>query len=192
MDELVACILSQHTIDANSYRAFDRLKAAYATWEQLANQPPEAVADVIRNAGLANQKARTIVRCLGEIRARTGGYDLDFLGALPLLEARAWLMDLPGVGPKTASLVLCFGFGRGAIPVDTHVFRVAWRYGLIEKKIGEAKAHDRLLELVPEDLAYRFHMAFIQHGRLVCKALRPRCETCAIRQGCRFQREAQA
>ncbi len=88
--------------------------------------------------------------------------------------------ELPGVGPKTASIVLCFAFGMDVIPVDTHVYRVAWRLGTIPEKTGEAKAHDLLQAKTPPGYSFRLHMDFIQHGRAVCKAPLPRCEACQI------------
>ncbi len=188
MEELVSCILSQHTSDANSFPAFTRLRERYPRWEDVVADGPEALADVIRKAGLANQKARSIVACLKEIQSRTGEYSLEALRAMPTPEARRWLQELPGVGPKTASIVLCFSMGRHAIPVDTHVFRVSWRLGLIPESIGENKAHDALLALVPEQYAFRFHVALIQHGRITCKAPLPVCERCSVRDQCAWYR----
>lgn len=184
VEELVSCILSQHTADANSFPAFTRLRETYPDWQAVVDAGPEAVAEVVRQAGLANQKARSIVGALKAIRERVGSYSLDHLRDLPMEEARAWLMDLPGVGPKTASIVLCFSFGMGAIPVDTHVFRVGWRLGLYDRKIGEAKAHDALLRLVPPGLAFRFHTTLIQHGRHLCSAQKPTCDRCPVRDRC--------
>lgn len=190
MDELISCILSQHTTDATSFPAFDRLRRAYPDWPSVIRAGPARVAEVIRSAGLANQKARNIVACLKEIRRRTGGFSLDHLAHLPVDEARKWLEDLPGVGPKTASIVLAFAFGMPVVPVDTHVFRVAWRIGWIDRKLGAAKAHDELLEIVPSDLTYRFHMALIRHGRAVCRAPIPKCDVCVIARCCRHYLEA--
>jgi endonuclease-3 len=186
MEELVSCILSQHTADANSFPAFTRLRETYPDWQEVVDAGPEKVADVVRKAGLANQKAKSIVNCLTAIHERHGDYTLEHLRSMPLREARKELMDLPGVGPKTASIVLCFSFGMGAIPVDTHVFRVCWRLGLFEKSIGENKAHDALLDLVPENLAFRFHTTLIQHGRMTCKAPTPLCERCTVSALCRL------
>lgn len=104
-------------------------------------------------------------------------------------EARAWLMSLPGVGPKTASIVLCFCFGQGAIPVDTHVYRVSWRLGVIPEDIGEAKAHDALLQVVPPKDAFRYHTALIQHGRITCRAPLPLCEVCPVTDLCRWYKK---
>ncbi len=185
-DELVSCILSQHTSDANSFPAFHRLKAKYPDWDQVIKAGPEKIADVIRAAGLANQKAKSIINCLIEIKSRTGSYSLDFLKDVSLMEARAWLTSLPGVGPKTASIVLCFALGMPAIPVDTHVYRVSWRIGFVPEGIGENKAHDLLLKVVPSEWAFRYHMALIHHGRAVCKAPLPACDRCVVADQCRW------
>lgn len=184
MDELVACILSQHTSDKNSIPAFERLKAAYPTWEGMVAAGREAIIEPIRNAGLANQKSKTILRCLHEIKERVGEYSLEHLRTMPPIQAREWLTQLPGIGPKTASIVLCFSLGMGVIPVDTHVFRVAWRLGMVDRKKGEGKAHDALIQVVSGELAYRFHMALIRHGREVCKAPTPKCDRCIVKDRC--------
>lgn len=184
MEELVSCILSQHTTDAKSFPAFTRLRESFPAWQDVVDAGWEELAKVIRNAGLANQKAKNIIGSLEEIRTRTGEHSLEVLRAMSMPEARAWLQSLPGVGPKTASIVLCFSFGMGAIPVDTHVYRVAWRLGLIKEGIGEPKAHDALLKRVPAEYAFRFHTTLIQHGRLTCRAPLPRCEVCTVQDLC--------
>ncbi|MCX7799989.1 MAG: endonuclease III [Fimbriimonadales bacterium] len=192
MEELVSCILSQHTADANSFPAFTRLRETFPDWQAVVDAGPERVAEVVRQAGLANQKARSIIGALKAIRERVGDYSLEHLRLLPMEEARRWLMELPGVGPKTASIVLCFSFGMGAIPVDTHVFRVGWRLGLYDRKVGEAKAHDMLLGLVPPELAFRFHTTLIQHGRHLCSAQKPRCPECPVRDRCAWRTSGEA
>jgi endonuclease III len=184
MDELVSCILSQHTADVNSLPAFFNLKEQYPTWEAVVAAGPTRIADAIRGAGLANQKTRSILGTLEAIRARTGAFSIEDLAKMPMLEARRWLESLPGVGPKTASIVLCFSFGMEAIPVDTHVYRVAGRLGLIPKSMSADRAHDALLRIVPKGWSYRFHMALIQHGRSTCRAPKPRCSECFLKQRC--------
>jgi endonuclease-3 len=185
LDELVACILSQHTSDTNSFRAFERLKQRYPTWEAVMAAPVPDLADTIRCGGLADSKAPRIQAVLRAIEDRQGEVSLDFLEGMSDAEARSYLMSLPGVGPKTAAIVLCFALGRTVLPVDTHIFRVAWRLGLIEKRIGEAKAHDALQAQVTPEQTYRFHVALITHGRQVCKAPTPRCEVCPLTDLCR-------
>ncbi len=188
MDELISCILSQHTNDANSFPAFIRLKHLYPTWADVVGAGEHLIAEVVKGAGLARQKSRSIIRSLQAIHEKTGDYSIDFLAGMSPLEARKWLMALPGVGPKTASLVLCLSFGMDLIPVDTHVYRVAKRLGLLSDKDTPDQAHDLLLRLVPPGLAFRFHVALIQHGRKICKAQKPLCLECPLRDVCPWYR----
>lgn len=189
VDELVACILSQHTSDLNSGRAFDSLKRRYATWESVIAAPTTELADTIRSGGLADSKSPRIQQVLRRIMEQEGTISLECLDRMSDAEARAYLMDLPGVGPKTAAIVLSFALGRPVFPVDTHIFRVSWRLGLIEKRIGEAKAHDALQAQVEPEKVYRFHVALITHGRQVCKAPTPRCAECPLTDLCRAYAE---
>lgn len=190
LDELIACILSQHTSDINSGRAFERLKRRYASWHDVATAPAQELIETIRCAGMAETKGPRIQNVLRLIREQQGDYTLEFLRDLSDEEARAYLTSLPGVGPKTAAIVLCFALGRPVMPVDTHVFRVSWRLGLIEKKIGEAKAHDVLQAQIPPELVYRFHVALITHGRQICRAPVPRCDACVLTDLCRHFKNA--
>lgn len=182
MEELVSCILSQSSSDTSSFPAFTRLRAAYPDWGALASAPPDQIAPLIMSAGLVNQKTKAIQGCLKEIEARTGGYDLECLGQMNDEEAMKWLTSLPGVGHKTASIVLCFAFGRPAIPVDTHVHRVSRRLGWTGEKSSDSKAHKELMAFVPPADAWRFHILLIQHGRTLCKAPNPLCEDCPLTQ----------
>lgn len=184
ISELVRTILSQHTSDVNSHRAFDRLRQAFANWDAVADAPPDAIAQAIWPGGLARMKAPRIKKMLTQIRERNGSLELDFLAPMPVPEAERWLQQLPGVGPKTASCVLLFSWGMPALPVDTHVHRVAQRLGLIEPRTPAGKAQDILEGLVPQDMFYHFHMSLIQHGRRVCHARRPGCEKCALADLC--------
>jgi len=160
------------------------LMATFVGWQAIVDAGQEEVASAIKNAGLANQKARSIIACLEVIHAKVGDYSLEVLRSMPTQDAKDWLLELPGVGPKTASIVLCFSFGRETIPVDTHVYRVAKRLGILPEKDDETKAHETLMALVPKDLAYRFHAALIQHGRNLCRAPTPECAPCILRDRC--------
>jgi len=187
--ELVLTILSQNTSDANSGRAFVRLLQAYPSWDAVIDAPLPALIAAIRPGGLAPTKAPRIQAALRDVRDRNGGFDLSFLGGLPLEEARAWLGQIHGVGPKTVACVLMFALGMPAMPVDTHVFRVAMRLGLIAERAGKAamtpeKAHALLERIVPPDDFYAFHIALIKHGRRTCTAQRPRCPDCVLRDIC--------
>ena len=144
LDEVVATVLSQHTSDINSGRAFARLKEIFPSWEQVADAPAEDLADAIRCGGIADQKARRIKQILAAIEEREGRISLDRLAELDDAAAAAYLESLPGVGPKTAACVLTFALGRAAFPVDTHVHRIAIRLGWIPAKTTADAAH-RLL-----------------------------------------------
>jgi endonuclease III len=184
LDELIWTVLSQHTSDLNAERAFHALRAAYPTWEQVVAARSAAVADAIRSGGLANTKAARIQAILCDIAEREGGYDLSTLHEMDDREAREYLTTLPGVGPKTAAVVMAFALGRDAIPVDTHVHRVSRRLGLIPPKASAERAHDLLHALVPDELKTPLHVGLIRLGREVCKAPAPRCEECPLADLC--------
>lgn len=184
MDELVSCILSQNTTDATSFPTFYALKEKYPSWQQVVDLGPKRLAVAIKRAGLAQQKANSIINSLREIKRRNGAYNIDNLKKMPMREARDWLTSLPGVGMKTASIVLCFSFNMEAIPVDTHILRVSQRLGFVPPKATADKAHEVLLEKVPRADAYRYHTLLIQHGRTTCKAQRPKCAQCVLNDLC--------
>ena len=186
LNVLVQTILSQNTSDTNSKRAFRFLQAAFPRWEDVASADVSEIANAIRGGGLGEIKAKRIKQALGEIQQRRGELELDFLNELPLDEAREWLTQLSGVGTKTANCVFLFSLGRPALPVDTHIHRVARRLGLIDAKTTVEKAHKLLGSLVPPDKVYQFHVLMIEHGRKVCRAQRPRCAECVLRQCCQY------
>jgi endonuclease III len=187
VDEVVATVLSQHTSDLNSERAFAQLKAAFPDWEEVLAAPPGAVADAIRSGGIADQKARRIQQILAAIQAREGRIDLSRLHDLDDAAVEEYLTSLPGVGPKTAACVLVFSMGRAAFPIDTHVHRVALRLGWIPAKTTAAQAYRILAPTVPPEIRYDLHLALITHGRTVCQAQRPHCAACILRDGCAYR-----
>ena len=186
IDELVLTILSQNTSDTNSGRAFQALKAIYPTWEEVIDAPSDELYETIKMAGLGRIKAPRIQRALREIIQRRGQLNLDFLTNLSLDEAKAWLTALDGIGPKTAACVLLFALGRPALPVDTHVHRVAKRLGLIGPTISADATHSLLEAALPPEAVYAFHIDMIQHGRRVCHAQRPECQRCPLREVCAY------
>jgi endonuclease III len=182
--ELVQTILSQNTSDVNTERAFASLWSRFGDWQAIAAAPTSAIADAIRSGGLAEIKAPRIKGVLEAIQRDRGTLSLDFLAELPLDEARAYLTSLGGVGPKTAACVLLFALGMPALPVDTHVHRVSKRLGLIGERISAEAAHRLLESAIPPAEMYDAHMLLIRHGRVICKALRPRCEVCPLGDVC--------
>ena len=184
LDELVLTVLSQHTSDLNAERAFGALRAAYPDWQGVVDARSGDVADVIRSGGLANTKAPRIQAILREVAEREGSYSLDGLRDLPDAEARTYLTSLPGIGPKTAAVVLSFALGRDAMPVDTHVHRVTRRLGIVPDKASAERADRILHDLVPDGLRTPLHVAFIRLGREICKAPIPRCAQCPLKDLC--------
>ncbi len=184
LSELIYTVLSQNTSDTNSTRAFDQLWQAFSSWQAIAGAEVGEVSQAIHVGGLHQVKAPRIQAILRAIKEERGSYDLSFLADMPLEEARAWLRRLPGVGPKTAACVLMFSLVRPALPVDTHVHRVARRLGLIGPKVGREQAHEALEALVPTERVFSFHVNLVRHGREVCKSQRPLCPTCVLNEGC--------
>lgn len=182
--ELVYTILSQHTSDVNSHRAFSNLIKAFDSIEAIAEAPVKEIQEAIRMGGLANIKAPRIKAVLRQVVESVGSYDLSFLREMPLAEAKEWLRELPGIGPKTAAIILCFSLGMPAMPVDTHIYRVSKRLGLIGERITAEKAHDLLEPMVAPEDVFAFHLYVIRHGREVCKSQRPLCDRCVLSQVC--------
>ena len=183
--EIVFTILSQHTSDLNSSRAFKRLMERFGTLEAVAAADVADIEEAIAPGGLAKVKAPRIKEVLGMVLDRNeGSLDLSFLRELPLNEAKAWLRQLPGIGPKSAGIILNFSLGMPAMAIDTHIHRVCKRMGIIGPKVSADKAHDLLEAAVEPDSVYQFHLAFITHGRQVCKAQRPRCPECVVAADC--------
>ena len=199
---LVSTILSQNTNDVNRDRAFERLRERFPTWDEVRDAPLEELVEAVRPAGLAPTKAPRIQGALRRIteergerreergetegRGERGEIGLGFLDEMGLGEARGWLLSIPGVGPKTAAIVLLFALGKPAFPVDTHVHRVTRRLGLIPPKTSREKAHQLLEQLAPPEIYYSFHLNLIAHGRAVCHARNPECAHCILQNECAF------
>jgi endonuclease III len=185
LGELVLTVLSQHTSDLNADRAFAALRVAFpGGWRQVCGASNDAVADAIRGGGLANSKAPRIRAILQEVREREGAFDLSRLRTMSDDEVRTYLMSLPGVGPKTAAVVMSFSLRRDTLPVDTHVHRVTRRLGLVPERASAERADRLLHDLVPAGLRTPLHVGFIRLGREICKAPVPRCRECPLRTGC--------
>jgi len=184
LEELVLTVLSQNTSDVNRDRAYAALRKRFPTWGALAAATPAEVADAIRPGGLANTKAPRILSILREIRDREGNLDLSWMEGASDAEVRDYLTSLPGVGPKTAACVLAFSLGRPALPVDTHVYRVARRLGWIPPRVSAAAAHGVMDAIVPPKLRVAMHVGLIRLGRQICKPGRPLCESCPLQDLC--------
>ena len=184
LDVLINTILSQNTNDRNRDLAYEALLARYdRDYDAIAHAPLDELAETIRPAGLHRQKAARIQKILKEIKAERGAYDLSYLRDLPREEALQELLRFDGVGKKTAGIVLTFSLGKPYFPVDTHITRITKRLGFVKKN---EDPHDVMNALVPEELHYQLHLHLIRHGREVCRARKPRCGECVIRDLCPF------
>lgn len=183
LEVLVRTILSQNTSDRNRDQAYAALRARFPRWEDILAAPEEEVAEAIKPAGLFRQRARRIREVLSRIQKERGTLSLDFLAELSDADAEKWLLSLPGVGKKTAYVVLLFAFGREKFPVDTHIARVTKRLGLWD---GRGDPHDALAPLIPAGRAYRLHLNLIRLGREICRPRKPRCTQCPLLELCQY------
>ena len=181
--ELVRTILSQNTNDRNRDVAYERLRTALPTWEQVREAPVEIVEEAIKPGGLSRTKAPRIQEVLRSLPQENGEPTLDWLAEADRGEAIEFLVSLPGVGRKTAACVMIFALGRPEIPVDTHVYRVGGRLGLFPPTASFELAHDEMLAITDPEDAYELHINLITHGRRVCRP-RPRCGECALQRMC--------
>jgi len=188
VDELISTILSQNTNDANRDRAFHALCAKYPRWEDVLGAPVADIVAAIRPAGLGPQKGPRIRSVLYTIQEARGRIELDFLRSLPPDVARNWLIRLPGVGPKTAAIVMLFALDLPAFPVDTHVHRVTGRLGLLPPRMTADAAHEYLAGLFDPEQYAAAHLNLIRLGREVCRARKPDCPRCPLRRMCPFFR----
>ncbi|MET0926285.1 MAG: endonuclease III [Solirubrobacterales bacterium] len=185
--ELVRTILSQNTNDRNRDVAYERLRTALPTWVEVRDAEVEVVEEAIRPGGLAPSKAPRIQEVLRELPTEGDEPTLDWLADSERDEAIEFLVELPGVGRKTAACVMIFALGRPEIPVDTHVYRVGGRLGLFPEGASFERAHDEMLAITDPEDAYELHINLITHGRRVCRP-QPRCEICALRRMCPYYR----
>lgn len=186
VDQIIITVLAQNTTDVTAERAFQQLKSDFADWSEVMNASPERIAQSISHCGLHNIKAKRIKAILTEIHSRTGGFDLSLLRDMDIDDAKRWLTSMHGIGPKTAAIVLLFSFGLPVIPVDTHVFRITKRLGLIPENTTRERAHILLGCIVQGECVYSFNYNLVQHGRKVCRAIAPHCTSCILSEYCEY------
>lgn len=183
-ETLVGTILSQNTNDLNRDRAMTRLKKRFEiTPIVLSQASTNDLVECIRPAGLYRVKAPRIKEVSTIILDRFNG-DLDSILKREPSEARSILMELPGVGYKTADILLAFVAGHPTVPVDTHVMRVTKRLGIAQKKAGYEETRIALENLIPAKRRLRMHLSLIRFGREICKAPTPLCPKCLVNRTC--------
>ena len=172
---LVAVVLSAQTTDKSVNKVTAPLFALADTPEKMARLSQEQIAEIIRPIGLTNNKSRNVLALSKKLCE-------DFGGTVP--DTREKLMTLPGVGRKTANVVLNVVFGKPTMPVDTHLLRISPKIGLAEGDTPE-KVEKSLCERIPEEFMQHAHHWLILHGRYVCTARAPNCENCLIKDICK-------
>lgn len=185
IDSLVNVILSQNTNDLNSGKAFAKLKKKYSDWEDILTSRETEIAKTIKEGGLANIKAKRIKKVLSQIKEKEGKLNLDFLESYSSENAREYLMQFDGIGPKSAAVIVAFAFEKPAFPIDTHIFRVIKRIPLIPQNMSYEKAHGFMEEVVPDQLKIPLHVQIITHGRKICHARKPLCSKCVLNGMCK-------
>ena len=173
---LIATILSARTKDENTTKAADKLFKLYGTPQKLAKAKVKDVEKVIKSVGFYHVKSKRIIEVANLILSKYNGKvpaDIDKL------------VDMPGVGRKTANCVLVYAFEKPAIPVDTHVHRISNRLGLVDTKTPE-ETEMALREKIPKKYWLDINNTFVMYGQNICKPISPMCDVCKIRKTCNY------
>lgn len=188
LDGLIETILSQQNLGVMTRRQFAGLKSVYPRWEAAYLDGADGIESALRavGGGLIRSKANTIWNVLDRLQQERGALSLQDTRAMDNGQIRTLLESLPGVGPKTASCVLLFDLARPAMPVDTHIERIARRLELVPVKWNAVKIERWYEEVLPRswDERYTFHVSTIRHGQQVCRSQRPLCAECLLQDLC--------
>lgn len=184
--ELVLTILSHRTNKQDELQAFQNMWDAYGSWAAIQEADLDALITLLAPSRFPERKAPYIQSTLKRIYEERGEHNIDFLADVPTDEAMQWLLSLPGVGIKTASLLMLFCFHRPVMPVDTHVHRVSMRLGIIPHNTSAERAHQLLWALLPKDAAYlyTYHKLLLKHGQKICTFSNPLCARCPLNDIC--------
>lgn len=192
LDELVFILLSLMTTTPSFNRVYERLKAACPSWSALPAIPLRRIRALLKDGGLSNQKALHLRKSLRKIEDDFGRVTLNSLRRMTDEEAQHYLCSLPGIGTKAAKCVMMYALGRKVLPVDTHVWRISKRLGLVETTVPYSRIHEELERVVAPSDRYSFHVNMVAHGQQVCFSKQPRCAVCSLKRMCVFYRVHQA
>lgn len=184
LDGLILTLLSQNTNDRNRDLAYDALRTAHPTWEDIARLKQTEIAALIKSAGLGEMKSTRMKDILARIHQDFGSYSLKSLFSWQPAKVREYLSSMTGIGPKTVACVMVFDLDMPAFPVDTHVARLSKRLGWAPEKQTPEKIQDFLEKTVPNARCRGGHLNMIAHGRQVCGARKPKCGVCTVRALC--------
>ena len=186
LDELIFIILSAKTTEASYLRTYDALKNAFDDWFHILDTRRGVVAHIISSGGLSYKKEDQIRALLDDVKGRTGAEGLNLLSKMSTNEAEEFLTSLPGAGLKTARCVLMYSLGREVFPVDTHVRRVLSRLGIIRFERLSDKVQNSIQKRVPSEIRYKLHVNLVAHGRAICRARNPLCNSCVLSDICKY------
>lgn len=191
-ERLVSTILSQNTSREATIKGFENLRKRFKIIpEVLAQEKVEEIKDCIRPSGLYNTKAPRI-RDVARIILKEYGGDLNSICRLPRTKARERLLKIPGVGFKTADVLLSVVCGRASFPVDTHITRIAKRWKIVKGSAGYEETRLALEALIPREKRQRAHLSLIEFGREICGARRPRCLNCPVYRECEWEGKSES
>ena len=179
---LIGTILSARTKDENTTKVVKSLFSRYKNAKALANAKVKDVEKIIRSIGFYHVKSRRIIEVAKIIDSKYKGEVPDNLDRL---------VELPGVGRKTANCVLVYAFEKPAIPVDIHVHRISNRLGLVKTKTPE-ETEQELMKKIPEKYWIEINDTFVMYGQNICKPISPMCDVCKIKQSCKFYKSKNA
>jgi endonuclease-3 len=184
---LIRTIISQQTTSDNASDAFAELLDRFGgSWARMQHAHTDELADAIDVAGLAGQKARRIHRILNWLDEHRSEFSLEWLRQESTDDARDFLTEFRGVGPKTASFTLMDAAGMPFFPMDTHILRICERLGWIDDQSNNQQAHDTMLPRIPDGEHYPAHIVLVEHGRQTCHAQNPDCASCPLQHRCPF------
>jgi len=186
-DEVFFILLSKKTPPERYLPVFDTLCHRFRPWERLLRAPLDEVAEVLQPLGMSRIRASQFIQIAHQLQTDFGRVSLESLRTLTLQKAHAYLKGLSGVGEKSARCILMYSLGHDISPMDTHATRVLGRFGLLPEDVTNVSAHRIMDERLPRGIAYRLHVNLVAHGRTVCTAKRPACETCMVAQRCSRQ-----
>ncbi len=188
LHELIATILSHRTTHQDEKIAYNRMRDEIGDWFDIMNANTDQLTEKIQTSRYPEKKAVYIQDALRMIYEEREEMTIDFLEDMETQQALDWLLQLNGVGLKTATLLLLFSYQKPLLPVDTHVHRVMQRVGIIGEKTSAEKAHKQLLELLPSEakILFNFHKHNYWHGQRVCYWKNPDCEKCVLNSICSY------
>jgi endonuclease III len=189
LNELLYIVISVRTTAPSTQRTYLSFKKSFPRWEKVYSVPVNKIARVLKNAGLASQKAHHLKAILQKIKRDWGILSLNKARFLNSKLLEEYLLSLPGIGLKSARCIMMYSFNRSVFPVDSHCFRIIKRLGWIKQDSKyTTKVQDKIQELIPGKNRYRLHINLIQHGRSTCFPFRPRCNVCFLSKFCNYYR----